>query len=148
MSISQSPRNAPTPIPPHISQSISRYPTSFSPSNSLSSLSTSAFDSSSSSSLSFSSHPSSSSQAYPFQQAYQSPVTASLCDTPAFSQYSSSYSSRDCSPQILTEAVQRSAPHPAPSTRVITRKPRFTMGPRADCEKCRLGVPGHYMHFD
>ncbi|KAI0792890.1 hypothetical protein C8Q75DRAFT_804604 [Abortiporus biennis] len=30
-----------------------------------------------------------------------------------------------------------------------TRKPqRFTMGPRADCEKCRLGVKGHWMHFD
>ncbi|KAI0317855.1 hypothetical protein OF83DRAFT_92710 [Amylostereum chailletii] len=28
------------------------------------------------------------------------------------------------------------------------RKPRVTMGPRADCEKCRLGVKGHWMHFD
>ncbi|KAA1471294.1 hypothetical protein DENSPDRAFT_929449 [Dentipellis sp. KUC8613] len=28
------------------------------------------------------------------------------------------------------------------------RKPRFTMGPRADCEKCRLGVKGHWMHVD
>ncbi|TFK27401.1 hypothetical protein FA15DRAFT_685924 [Coprinopsis marcescibilis] len=25
---------------------------------------------------------------------------------------------------------------------------RVTMGPRADCEKCRLGVKGHWMHFD
>ncbi|KAJ7582855.1 hypothetical protein C8J56DRAFT_831822 [Mycena floridula] len=24
---------------------------------------------------------------------------------------------------------------------------RFTMGPRPDCEKCRLGLKGHYMHF-
>ncbi|KAL0947062.1 hypothetical protein HGRIS_013203 [Hohenbuehelia grisea] len=28
------------------------------------------------------------------------------------------------------------------------RKPKFTMGPRADCEKCRMGVKGHWMHFD
>jgi hypothetical protein len=27
-------------------------------------------------------------------------------------------------------------------------KKRFRMGPRTDCEKCRLGVPGHYAHFD
>ncbi|KAH9930907.1 uncharacterized protein B0H18DRAFT_1116613 [Fomitopsis serialis] len=29
-----------------------------------------------------------------------------------------------------------------------SRRQRFTMGPRADCEKCRLGVKGHWMHFD
>ncbi|KZT74130.1 hypothetical protein DAEQUDRAFT_721010 [Daedalea quercina L-15889] len=28
------------------------------------------------------------------------------------------------------------------------RKQKFTMGPRADCEKCRLGVKGHWMHLD
>lgn len=27
-------------------------------------------------------------------------------------------------------------------------RPKFSMGPRADCEKCRLGVKGHYAHFD
>lgn len=27
------------------------------------------------------------------------------------------------------------------------RRSRFTMGPRPDCEKCRLGIPGHYAHF-
>jgi len=31
---------------------------------------------------------------------------------------------------------------------VANRKQRFTMGPRSDCEKCRLGVKGHWMHFD
>lgn len=31
---------------------------------------------------------------------------------------------------------------------MINRKQRFTMGPRSDCEKCRLGVKGHWMHFD
>ncbi|KAG2157393.1 hypothetical protein DEU56DRAFT_764408 [Suillus clintonianus] len=28
------------------------------------------------------------------------------------------------------------------------RKQRFTMGPRADCLKCRMGVKGHWVHFD
>ncbi|TIA94187.1 hypothetical protein E3P81_00412 [Wallemia ichthyophaga] len=28
------------------------------------------------------------------------------------------------------------------------RKIRFTMGPRADCHKCKLGVKGHYSHFE
>ncbi|TFK42971.1 hypothetical protein BDQ12DRAFT_677112 [Crucibulum laeve] len=28
------------------------------------------------------------------------------------------------------------------------RKPRFTMGPRADCERCRLGTKGHWVHID
>jgi len=27
------------------------------------------------------------------------------------------------------------------------RQQRFTMGPRADCEKCRLGVKGHWVHY-
>ncbi|KAI3610464.1 hypothetical protein WG66_007061 [Moniliophthora roreri] len=29
-----------------------------------------------------------------------------------------------------------------------SRRQRFTMGPRADCEKCRLGVKGHSVHLD
>lgn len=29
-----------------------------------------------------------------------------------------------------------------------SRRPKFTMGPRADCEKCQQGVKGHWMHFD
>ncbi|EJD52880.1 hypothetical protein AURDEDRAFT_110747 [Auricularia subglabra TFB-10046 SS5] len=33
---------------------------------------------------------------------------------------------------------------PAPAS----AKRRVTMGPRADCEKCRMGVKGHWMHFD
>lgn len=28
------------------------------------------------------------------------------------------------------------------------RRQVLTMGPRADCEKCRMRVPGHWMHFD
>lgn len=30
----------------------------------------------------------------------------------------------------------------------LARRPKFSMGPRADCEKCRLGVKGHWAHFD
>ncbi|KAJ7046636.1 hypothetical protein C8F04DRAFT_1061220 [Mycena alexandri] len=29
-----------------------------------------------------------------------------------------------------------------------SKKQRFMMGPRADCEKCRLGVKGHWVHLD
>lgn len=43
-------------------------------------------------------------------------------------------------------------PSPSPSPTAASggggRKQRFTMGPRADCEKCRAGVRGHWMHFD
>jgi len=27
------------------------------------------------------------------------------------------------------------------------KRPRFTMGPRSDCEKCRAGIKGHWGHF-
>lgn len=36
----------------------------------------------------------------------------------------------------------------SPSSAATSRKQRFTMGPRSDCEKCRLGVKGHWMHVD
>lgn len=29
----------------------------------------------------------------------------------------------------------------------ISKKSKFSMGPRANCEKCRLGVKGHWAHF-
>ncbi|KII88990.1 hypothetical protein PLICRDRAFT_40615 [Plicaturopsis crispa FD-325 SS-3] len=35
-----------------------------------------------------------------------------------------------------------------PASPTATRKQRFTMGPRSDCEKCKLGAKGHWMHFD
>ncbi|KAH9052563.1 hypothetical protein EDB87DRAFT_427713 [Lactarius vividus] len=37
---------------------------------------------------------------------------------------------------------------PSQQQQAPPRRSRFTMGPRPDCEKCRLGVPGHYAHFD
>jgi hypothetical protein len=36
----------------------------------------------------------------------------------------------------------------APSKLVPPKRPRFMMGPRADCEKCRMGVKGHLVHLD
>ncbi|TCD62251.1 hypothetical protein EIP91_007128 [Steccherinum ochraceum] len=41
-------------------------------------------------------------------------------------------------------------PHaiPLPVSPLAGRKPRFTMGPRQDCEKCRRGVKGHWVHLD
>lgn len=35
-----------------------------------------------------------------------------------------------------------------PPTPTSARRQRFTMGPRADCEKCRMRVKDHWMHFD
>jgi hypothetical protein len=45
------------------------------------------------------------------------------------------------SPERLVEASSHSAG-------AVKRKPVLTMGPRADCEKCRARVPGHWMHRD
>lgn len=39
-------------------------------------------------------------------------------------------------------------PSKAPDIPSAVRKHRVTMGPRADCVKCRTGVRGHWMHFD
>ena len=54
---------------------------------------------------------------------------------------------------LAPSALEPSALPPAQYSQqpaALARRPtqRFTMGPRADCEKCRLGVPGHWMHFD
>ncbi|PBK78006.1 hypothetical protein ARMSODRAFT_1077621 [Armillaria solidipes] len=37
---------------------------------------------------------------------------------------------------------------PRSSTLSPSKKQRVTMGPRSDCEKCRLGMKGHWMHLD
>jgi len=39
-------------------------------------------------------------------------------------------------------------PMPGPDAPTHSKRQRFTMGPRADCEKCRLGIKGHSVHFD
>lgn len=46
-------------------------------------------------------------------------------------------------PQDINMHSPRISPAP-----ISTRRQRFTMGPRADCEKCRMGVKGHWVHFD
>ena len=148
MNISQSPRYETMSIPSQIPQNTPSYQASFSLSNSSSSLSSTTVDQSSSPSSSLYSPPNPIPQFYSSYTTQDSPTIPEQCDTPTFSQYSSSYSSRDCSPHIPQERMSLPATMPTNSTRVITRKPRFTMGPRADCEKCRLGVPGHYVHFD
>lgn len=45
--------------------------------------------------------------------------------------------------RMQTPPVQADGAHGRPKP-----KPRFSMGPRVDCEKCRLGVKGHWAHFD
>ena len=64
--------------------------------------------------------------------------STAIQDTPSFHSPSPSLSS---SPR-----VRQAQQVPLPSS--PTRKQRFTMGPRLDCEKCRLGVPGHYSHLN
>ncbi|KDQ59510.1 hypothetical protein JAAARDRAFT_205547 [Jaapia argillacea MUCL 33604] len=72
---------------------------------------------------------------------------ASASQPPSFS------AQPDSSPEPLRSPWNASSP-PRGSTDQISsptptsRKQHFTMGPRADCEKCRLGVKGHWMHFD
>lgn len=58
----------------------------------------------------------------------------------------------------LFTTISSGTPIPSPPPHLISqyqgqvsssgRKQRFTMGPRADCLKCRMGVKGHWMHFD
>lgn len=36
----------------------------------------------------------------------------------------------------------------SPKTPLTSKRQRFAMGPRADCEKCRLGIKGHFVHLD
>ncbi|EMD34498.1 hypothetical protein CERSUDRAFT_117345 [Gelatoporia subvermispora B] len=53
-------------------------------------------------------------------------------------------------PAIQVHAATPSPVHRDPNASLppSARRQRFTMGPRADCEKCRMGVKGHWMHVD
>ncbi|KAG8217900.1 hypothetical protein J3R82DRAFT_6066 [Butyriboletus roseoflavus] len=60
---------------------------------------------------------------------------------------------QNVSQSSLTQTPERThgSPRPSRAPDVPTssgRKHRVTMGPRADCTKCRTGVRGHWMHFD
>lgn len=51
-------------------------------------------------------------------------------------------------PSPMDASYLPSSPNPPVSSpREISKRP-VTMGPRADCEKCRMRVKGHWMHFD
>lgn len=65
-------------------------------------------------------------------------VPPSPMDQPSSFNYTQANSSMGSPTNILP---------PLKST-IPRKQPRFTMGPRADCEKCRLGVKGHFVHLD
>ncbi|TFK93124.1 hypothetical protein K466DRAFT_619686 [Polyporus arcularius HHB13444] len=52
------------------------------------------------------------------------------------------------SPASPSLALSEPQEYPQMQACSVSRKQRFTMGPRADCEMCRMRVKGHYMHFD
>lgn len=56
------------------------------------------------------------------------------------------------SPSPVPMAVESSPSSPSSPSNWRTpgtkKRSAVSMGPRADCEKCRLKVPGHWMHFD
>lgn len=80
-----------------------------------------------------------------FLQAPTPPMmpTPPLCITPLPSHSPLSTVRMDTPPLARQEPQQPQLLMPSPM-----RRSRFTMGPRPDCDKCRLGVPGHYAHFD
>ncbi|KAI6131879.1 hypothetical protein EDD17DRAFT_552215 [Pisolithus thermaeus] len=51
---------------------------------------------------------------------------------------------------LRTESIPmgKSCLPPSPCSSGSSRKQRFTMGPRVDCIKCRMGVKGHWVHLD
>lgn len=81
-------------------------------------------------------------------QEGQAPTIRILPATPSESQnphrqdiHSSGLSSDQSSPMSPMSITPANSP-------AANRKSRFTMGPRSDCEMCRQGVKGHWMHFD
>jgi len=82
-----------------------------------------------------------------FLQAPSPPMrpTPPLCTAPlpSHSPFSAAHMSDRSTPPFTQGPQQAQERQLGP-----TRRSRFTMGPRPDCNKCRLGVPGHYAHFD
>lgn len=72
-------------------------------------------------------------------------------DTPtALTQSQLSRLSVTSSDRMDAEMAQPTAPTPTRGRKrsgALTGMPRFSMGYRDDCEKCRQRVPGHYSHF-
>ncbi|KAH8117523.1 hypothetical protein DFH11DRAFT_1505119 [Phellopilus nigrolimitatus] len=64
-----------------------------------------------------------------------SPSTPALDHVPSSPMSMDNYPSSPSSPSTWRNGVQK-------------KRHLVSMGPRGDCEKCRLKVPGHWMHFD
>ncbi|OJT04098.1 hypothetical protein TRAPUB_5250 [Trametes pubescens] len=79
------------------------------------------------------------------QPPLDSPSLSSTSSGPtfAFEDASMCSPSSTSSPHADFNAQSQQTP-----TSATTKRQRFTMGPRADCEQCRMRVKGHYMHFD
>ncbi|CAL1703744.1 unnamed protein product [Somion occarium] len=98
----------------------------------------------------------------PFESSPSTHIPAFTPRRPRFQQICEPFSHPGTpQPQLSAEdyAMQSSLsspptpqPHqgPSPGASASARRPqvKLTMGPRADCEKCRLGVKGHWMHFE
>ena len=135
MSFSQTPHPTQLSLPTY--DDFASYTSSLSMTNSPSS----TFNASEASSL-FSQHIQSTTSLHSYQQPSPMASSDSLSVPSPQTHSSSNFSSPAQTPAPAFEQV------PAQSIRNTPKKPRFTMGPRADCEKCRLGVPGHWAHFD
>lgn len=60
----------------------------------------------------------------------------------------SAFSSASGGPRLSSMEGESKALSPAgPAELRVQQKPRFAMGPRADCDLCRQGVKGHSAHW-
>lgn len=82
----------------------------------------------------------------------QPPMIRVLPATPANSPLSTQNHVADTHAHLPNSTSQSSSMSPMAISPAVSpssnRKQRFTMGPRSDCEKCKLGVKGHWMHID
>jgi len=77
----------------------------------------------------------------PFFRHHSSPqTTASTAST---------YTARSLTPLSALHSIHTNVTPAIPAVPdTPTKRHRMTMGPRTDCEKCRMKVPGHWMHVD
>ncbi|KAF9518187.1 hypothetical protein BS47DRAFT_325437 [Hydnum rufescens UP504] len=77
----------------------------------------------------------------PFFRHHSSPQTTAIT--------TSTYSARSLTPLSTVHSVHINVTPATPATPdTPTKRHRMMMGPRTGCEKCRLKVPGHWMHVD
>lgn len=66
-----------------------------------------------------------------------------------FSDNTSTSSSASGAPRLSSMEGEFKALSPVGSAELrVQQKPRFAMGPRADCDLCRRGVTGHSAHWN